>query len=152
MEKSPSRELRQTADLHFRKHLVSHRRICNKCTAFHIDAFCSTGFIDHHSDVICKQCTKITCVHSFLSGYKCITHLLVDLIDSSTDRSYETTSCHCHIYGFQCYTLFREKIDYCITAHRSLVHHRLISSDLLSCVSKILLKNLLTGIIESYLA
>ena len=152
MEEGSTWEFRKSSNLYLRKHFICHRRVCDKGTAFLCHRGCRSRIIDHHCNIISKKSTEITCMNAFFSCHEGITHLLIDLIYTCTYRGYQTSACHCHINRFQFDSLFLEKISNGVTTHRSLVHHRLISGDLFSRVSKIGFEELLTCIVKSYLA
>ena len=157
MKKSPARELRNTSNLHLRQHFIRHRRISNECLTFCRVSFTKpfhlihrfTGIIYKSRDIIRKQSAQIAGMDTFPAGHEGIPHLLIHHIHTCTDRSNETASSHRNVYSFKSNTLFLEEIDDGIASHAGLIHYGFILGDLFCRMSKILLKELLSGIIKT---
>ena len=85
-------------------------------------------------------------VPAFLQG---ITHVLCNLIHPCLNRSDETASGHYDINRIEFNSIFRQEIHNGVTAHITLIHHRFILGNLLSRMSEVHLKLLLSVFVES---
>ncbi len=150
MEKRASRKLGKPSYLHFRQHLVRHRRIGYKCPAPLCDASAAARLIDFHCNVVSYKRAQIARMHSVPSRDEGLPHVLVDFIDARADRSHKTSACHDNINAFKLNAPLDQKLRNGITTHQVLVHYRAEFRKFPCRMCKILLKQLASGIVETY--